>query len=423
MLGRYSVMYFVFLVLVVGSLFYIAFLFFHFGQKAIYVVLANLILLVMVIIFIEILAQVYFYLNPAYDVLFLQPDKAVGWKQVPHLNWTWTGHFWYAREFSVSIETNSQGFRDIEREYNKPPGVVRVAILGDSMVEAVQVSFDKTSGHLLEQKLNNKLVSPASLGSDRYEVLNFGISNYSVGQYLLAWETYAAKFNPDYVFVFITKRQLDRISNRYVQGGFVGTQQQKIWIRPTFRLKNGMLVREPARDLDQFVEFQNQVIDTELNGQRMRIRKPGWFIPYSLDLIENSLLAIYHWLVRAPKPANASVPITPITLTANNDLTNMLQLNEKVIEELGQKISASGGTLIIVDATSYYDPDWTIIQQKIEQFSAKKNFGYVPLYKYLHNAQQNQIQTRWNYDSHFNEAGNQIFAEAMYQWVIENGSK
>lgn len=49
---------------------------------------------------------------------------------------------------------NSHGFRDYERTYEKPDGVFRILILGDSYVEALQVALADSFPVLLESYLN-----------------------------------------------------------------------------------------------------------------------------------------------------------------------------------------------------------------------------------------------------------------------------
>jgi hypothetical protein len=131
-----------------------------------YVVLALLPLLLSLLL-IEMGGRVFLALWPAHDVLFLEPDRAVGWKQVANLQWTWSGTDWFARDYSIPVHTNALGFRDREHEPAKPAGVVRIALLGDSLVEALQVPLEQTAGALLEAQLNAEENQPA-----RYEVLN-----------------------------------------------------------------------------------------------------------------------------------------------------------------------------------------------------------------------------------------------------------
>src|SRR6476646_4713894 len=71
---------------------------------------------------------------PSYDVLYLQPQRDVGWTQVPGLRWTWAGWNWYAADYSVPIVSNALGFRDLDRNPVASPDVRRVALLGDSFI-------------------------------------------------------------------------------------------------------------------------------------------------------------------------------------------------------------------------------------------------------------------------------------------------
>src|SRR3990167_2272277 len=109
----------------------------------------NLLVFLGLLVLLEATGQIIAVIRPSYDVLFLQPDKAVGWKQVPNLRWTWAGYYWYAPNFSVEVETNPLGFRDLAREFPKPQRVSRVAVLGDSFIEAVQVPLEKTATQIL----------------------------------------------------------------------------------------------------------------------------------------------------------------------------------------------------------------------------------------------------------------------------------
>src|SRR5262249_42736403 len=142
----------------------------------------------------------------AYEVLYLQPDRVTGWKMVPNLQFTWAGPHWAALSFSVPTVANSAGFRDRERTVAKPAGVTRIAVLGDSMIEALRVTFDKIATQVLERTLN----TGAAGAAEKYEVLNFGVSAYGLGQYLLNWRTYVSAYHPDYVLAYVASFHFTR---------------------------------------------------------------------------------------------------------------------------------------------------------------------------------------------------------------------
>src|SRR5262249_27312773 len=65
-------------------------------------------------------------------------DPLLGWSLRPGAS------AWETDEGVAWSKINSHGFRDRERTVNKPQGVYRVAVLGDSFTEARQVDMDKT---------------------------------------------------------------------------------------------------------------------------------------------------------------------------------------------------------------------------------------------------------------------------------------
>jgi hypothetical protein len=353
---------------------------------------------------IELSGRVFLLVRPSYHVLYLEPDRAIGWKHVPNLDWTWAGLHWYAIDFSLSIHSNSHGFRDLDRGIAKPPGVVRVALLGDSMVEAVQVPLEKTASQLLEKKLN---VDPATglTTSTRYEVLNFGISNFGVGQYLLTYETYASRFEPDYVFAFVAPFLVPRTVQKYEEGAFLPTRGKQLRIRPTFRLRGGALVREPAEDFEAFVELQDSVVRSVFDGRRTRPRETS---------------VIGHLWKQYGRRGVANARRRPIESDA-------LEINLKVLEELGRRVLEDDGHFAVVDAKFHLTKDSIHHSRALERFSralerlcAREGFGYVPLGDRIVQAIRNGQRLRWKHDPHFNEAGNAHFAEALHEWMIED---
>ena len=349
---------------------------------------------------IEAAGRVFLAIWPSYDVLFLQPERTVGWTQVPRLEWTWAGTQWYAKDFSVRVRTNSLGFRDLERTPAKPEGTVRVALLGDSFVEAVQVPLEKTAGQLLEGRLN------AAGGSPRFEVLNFGISNYGVGQYLLAWERFVSDFEPEVVVVLIGGFHLQRTVSAYEISRFHHASQRALWVRPTFRLQDGQLVREPALDYDAFVAAQAELIAGEFGGGRIRRR-------------ESSLLghlAKTLWARRAAGSSAAGALPASGSAPGAQPAPDLLAVNLRILEELARQIRARGGQLVLADACSYFGaPAGT--SEALTRLCREHAIGCVPLGDRLREENQSGRVTHWAHDGHFNEAGNQVFAASLFDWM------
>jgi hypothetical protein len=132
------------------------------------------------------------------------PDALIGWRYKPH------ARFWYDGENDhvISGRINNHGWRDRDRELAKPEGGIRVAVLGDSFVEAFQVETDSMFTQLLEKRLQQRYRRPV-------EVLNFGRSGMSQTEQLLTLRRDALSFSPDIVaLVFVPTNDVDDISPR-----------------------------------------------------------------------------------------------------------------------------------------------------------------------------------------------------------------
>ena len=103
-------------------------------------------------------------------------------------------YIWKKEGFSEG-HFNSHGFRDVERRYEKPSGTFRIAILGDSYTEGLQVPLERTFPFLLESRLN-----AASLGT-RFEVLNLGQSGFGTTDEYGRWLHFGTRYDPDLVLV------------------------------------------------------------------------------------------------------------------------------------------------------------------------------------------------------------------------------
>lgn len=93
----------------------------------------------------------------------------------------------------IRLRFSRAGFRGPDRPMEKPPGVCRVAILGDSMISAIAVDEEDTMVCRLEQMLH------ASHPELKWEVLNFGISGSSPGQEMVLYRELVRQWDPDVV--------------------------------------------------------------------------------------------------------------------------------------------------------------------------------------------------------------------------------
>ncbi len=86
---------------------------------------------------------------------------------------------------------NSDGFRDHDYPREKPPGVYRIVMLGDSHVFGWGVYLDDTLPKLLENELNSRS------GTRRYEVLNMGVPAFGTGDEVALLREKGLFYHPD----------------------------------------------------------------------------------------------------------------------------------------------------------------------------------------------------------------------------------
>jgi len=126
-----------------------------------------------------------------FDAQLYGPDRELGWVLRPGVSGR------VSTEAPQWVHINSHGFRDEERFYEKPANTFRVAVLGNSWTEALQVLQAKTYTALLQQILNEE----ACFSGKRVEVLNFGVAGYSTAQELLLLRERVWNYHPDLVLL------------------------------------------------------------------------------------------------------------------------------------------------------------------------------------------------------------------------------
>ena len=104
---------------------------------------------------------------------------------------------WFQAEGRSWVSINAEGMRDREHAIAKPPGTYRIAVLGDSMAEAMSVPMGRNFCAVIERRLNGC----SRLGGKTPETLNFGVSGYGTAQELLMLRERVWQFQPDLILL------------------------------------------------------------------------------------------------------------------------------------------------------------------------------------------------------------------------------
>jgi hypothetical protein len=148
-------------------------------------------------------------------------DPELGWALRPGARGV------YTTEGEAEVRINAQGMRDDRVfERSRKPGVKRIAVLGDSFAEAMQVDVSKTFAALLEKRTGA-------------EVMNFGVQGYGTAQQLLQWRRVVRGYSPDAtVLLFYTGND--------IYNNHRALNPTNADAAPYFVMRNGKMELQPA---------------------------------------------------------------------------------------------------------------------------------------------------------------------------------
>jgi hypothetical protein len=137
----------------------------------------------------------------------------------PSRGWTLKPNLKEASFRGKSVNSNSKGVRG-RREigYEKPNGMTRIVVLGDSFTFGEEVGDDETFSHYLEELIPNS------------EVLNLGVHGYGHDQMLLYLEEEGIRYQPDLVILGFMPDDMER-----------NVLSFRDYAKPRFGLRQGQL--------------------------------------------------------------------------------------------------------------------------------------------------------------------------------------
>lgn len=148
---------------------------------------------------------------------------------------------WNTEEGLAFVQINSDGLRDSEHAIEKPDNTIRIAILGDSYAEAIQVPVEQTFWRVVQHELGDC----PGLAKKQIEVINFGVSGFGTVQELLTLKHKVWKYSPDIVLLaFLTGNDI-RNNLRELQRG--GNQPYFIYREGKLVLDDSFLDQSKAR--------------------------------------------------------------------------------------------------------------------------------------------------------------------------------
>ena len=118
-------------------------------------------------------------------------DDTVGWYHVSNFR-----GFDEKEGHRYEISYNTHGYRGPDRAYEKPQGMRRVVVLGDSFTDGSEVGDEELFTWKLEQALSN------------VEVINLGVYGYQTAQEFVTLEQRGLRYSPDAVVLMVVPNDL-----------------------------------------------------------------------------------------------------------------------------------------------------------------------------------------------------------------------
>ena len=250
---------------------------------------------------------------------------------------------WFSKEGQAWVQANSLGFRDEEHSEQKPKDELRIAVLGDSYVEAAQVALDDTFWKVMESELNDRNSQKSTT------VMGFGVSGFGTAQELLTYRHYVKPLQPDVVVLAMTLTNDLRNNSKALE---------PVQERPFFVLSNGELTEDYSfRQHPVFLSAQDS----------------GTQLKTSLINASSVIQVIAEWRDRTrqqtsgelERPTQAGLDESIYRAPISNDWKDAWAVTEGLLRLLNEEVTATGARLVVVTLTDgmQVHPDRSVYEE------------------------------------------------------------
>jgi len=301
---------------------------------------------------------------------------------------------------------SSQRMRDVEHAIAKPAGVKRIAVLGDSTTEGLQVAMDETYARQLQNRLNASAVQNSR--PDRFEVLNFGCASYSTGQERLLYQEQVRQFKPDTVVVLYN-------FGDSAENIFVPQSADHVTPRPYFHLEK---VTEDSTSLklvedDSVLKMNAAVLQPNpiMDYIRRESRVFGVLSQQNLILSINEPLYTKIKRIIGKISFPGSVRHSTAIIHPAYALPDAMQVTAKIFSELNSDVQKDGAQLIVVTFPNIGgDETFEKEEAALKETGRKQKFAVVSLTKaFLQTVDSSKLFLKY----HFSKYGHAVVADVL----------
>jgi len=305
----------------------------------------------------------------------------------------------------MDVIINSMGFRDREYAEQKPDGVFRILVLGDSFTWGLGVSQEEIYTEVLESMLNQTLE-----GSPRVEVINAGISGFGTDQEYLLLQRWAKRLAPDLVVLFFYENDIHNNISSF----------QYHAPKPIFYARNDRLVLHN-------VPVPRIVLD----------EKEELYLIESCSMLEN-LASFRVALTRAQTNYRVCAVLDALGLVDLSppwgyvNMTDSKQLTLRLIQAMRQQSKAVEAAFTVVycppstnltpqDYAMASEPPALVAELEKHQIPCLDLFAEFKARNVSGDAIRIKRPLQEKPDLHFNPAGHRLEAEILHRYILDAG--
>jgi lysophospholipase L1-like esterase len=340
-------------------------------------------------------------------ISWTEPDPILGWRYTPGRN------YWYNKENNHPIigKLNSYGWRDKEWSLKKPQNSYRIAVLGDSFVEAFQVELDNTFLALTEHQLNDN-------HDAKVELMNFGRSGFTQTEELLILKNEVMQFSPDMVLLFFCP--LNDIED-------INKETAPNIMRPYYNIvENGKLILDKS-----FVKTRAFKVRTFINWFKQRSALISLLAErYNAYEIHKRTKTKTVSKTKETKLLSKKISgfLSLSTANPNTIFSRNYQLNKMLIKAISEYCKDKGIVLMLVtiDVIEYLpelekkfkliDPTFNanFFEDDMGNYAEFLNIEYLGLQRIFRQSYENTgVSLHWNDWGHWNYQGHKLVANTL----------
>jgi hypothetical protein len=375
----------------------------------------------------ELLAR---YLFPVPTRILFVPDQVVGYRHLPNQRVWFTNEL---REYGAWFATNQHGDPDQERAFANPNQSYRIAVIGDSMVEAAQVPARERFTEILAQELP-EWVQTQTGAARPIEVLNFGTAGYGTAQEWLNYREHVRRFEPDLILLLFLPG--NDVKNNSFALEVVGSCRPET--APFYALSHtGELVLENEAFYDQVVaQYQAAGADANdglLDWLRARVRLVA-LAQRAVAVIRGGATATGRVAFSSQDACQTATTLEifdPNVQATDRDWQAAWDVTAALLGQLAADVAQDGARFHVVIATGLWEIqpesrdlfvsaeeqahyDWELPHRMTIELLSQLGISYTPLYPAMLAAfQADGLAVHYKYDGHYTPAGHQLLAQQL----------